>query len=62
MPHSPETLQVFPNDYTFHDGRLFCGESAGHGVDIDENLAAKYPYNPKQLPIARLEDGSMWDW
>src|SRR5215475_3123632 len=62
MQHSPETLQVFPHDYTFHDGRLFCGESPGHGVDIDEKLAAKHPYNPKQLPIARLEDGSMWDW
>src|SRR3954471_8574933 len=62
MHHSPETLQVFPNDYTFRDGRLFCGESPGHGVDIDEKLAAKYPYNPKQLPIARLEDGAMWDW
>ena len=29
---------------------------------IDEKLAAKYPYNPKQLPVARLEDGTMWDW
>mgnify|MGYP006175809611 CR=1 FL=1 len=28
----------------------------------DEKLAAKYPYDPKQLPIARLEDGTMWDW
>jgi mannonate dehydratase len=62
MHHSPETLQVFPHDYTFSDGRLFCGESPGHGVDIDETLAARYPYSPKQLPIARLEDGSMWDW
>jgi mannonate dehydratase len=62
MRHSPETLQVFPHDYTFRDGRLFCGESAGHGVDLDEALAARYPYSPKQLPIARLEDGSMWDW
>ena len=62
MHHSPETLQVFPHDYTFRDGRLFCGESPGHGVDIDETLAARYPYSPKQLPIARLEDGSMWDW
>ncbi len=25
-------------------------------------LAAKFPYSPKQLPIARLEDGGMWDW
>jgi mannonate dehydratase len=62
MRHSPETLQVFPNDYVFRDGRLFCGESPGHGVDLDEKLAARYPYSPKQLPIARLEDGSMWDW
>jgi mannonate dehydratase len=62
MHHSAQTLQVFPHDYTFKDGRLFCGESPGHGVDIDEKLAAKFPYSPKQLPIARLEDGSMWDW
>jgi len=25
-------------------------------------LAAKIPYSAKQLPIARLEDGGMWDW
>jgi mannonate dehydratase len=62
MHHSQQTLQVFPHDYTFKDGRLFCGESPGHGVDIDEKLAARFPYSPRQLPIARLEDGSMWDW
>jgi mannonate dehydratase len=62
MQHSEETNAVFPHDYYFRDGRLHCGESPGHGVDIDEALAAKYPYSPKQLPIARLEDGSMWDW
>jgi mannonate dehydratase len=62
MHHSAETLAVFPNDYTFRAGRLFCGESPGHGVSIDEELAAQYPYSPKQLPIARLQDGTMWDW
>ena len=62
MQHSAETLQVFPHDYTFKEGRLFCGENPGHGVDLDEKLAARYPYSPKQLPIARLEDGAMWDW
>jgi mannonate dehydratase len=62
MKHAPETDAVFPHDYTFKEGRLFCGETPGHGVTIDEDLAAKYPYNPKQLPIARLEDGTMWDW
>ena len=62
MKHCQETDDVFPHDYTVRDGRLYCGEKPGHGVDIDEKLAAKYPYSPKQLPIARLEDGSMWDW
>ena len=62
MRHSPETDDVFPHDYSFRDGSLHAGEMPGHGVDIDETLAAKYPYAPKQLPIARLEDGSMWNW
>jgi mannonate dehydratase len=62
MKHAEVTDEVFPHDYTFKEGRLYCGESAGHGVTLDEKLAAKYPYNPKQLPIARLEDGTMWDW
>ena len=62
MFHSDETNAVFPHDYTFRDGRLHCGETPGHGVTIDEKLAARFPYAPKQLPIARLEDGSMWDW
>jgi mannonate dehydratase len=62
MFHSDQANEVFPHDYTFRDGRLHCGESPGHGVGIDEKLAAKFPYAPKQLPIARLEDGSMWDW
>jgi mannonate dehydratase len=62
MQHSEETLAVFRNDYVFRGGRLFCGESPGHGVSIDERLAERYPYSPKQLPVARLEDGSMWDW
>jgi mannonate dehydratase len=62
MIHSQETDDVFPHDYVFRDGRLYCGESPGHGVTLDEKLAARFPYAPKQLPIARLEDGSMWDW
>ena len=62
MFHTDETNEVFPHDYVFRNGRLHCGETPGHGVDIDEKLAAKFPYAPKQLPVARLEDGTMWDW
>jgi mannonate dehydratase len=62
MQHAPITAEVFRSDYSFKNGRLFCGENPGHGVTIDEDAAAKFPYQAKQLPIARLEDGSMWDW
>ncbi len=62
MRHTALTDAVFPHDYRFEAGLLFPGEMPGHGVDIDETLAAKYPYEPKQLPIARLEDGTMWNW
>lgn len=62
MRHTPETDEVFPHDYRFEDGHLIVGEAPGHGVTIDEELAAKFPYKPMQLPVARLEDGSMWNW
>ena len=62
MRHTPETDEVFPHAYTFEDGYLHPGDTPGIGVDIDETLAVKYPYDPKQLPIARLRDGSMWNW
>ena len=62
MRHAEETDAVFPHDYRFEDGYLICGETPGHGVTIDEDLAAKYPYDPASLPVARLEDGTMWNW
>ena len=62
MRHTGETDEVFPHDYHFASGELFCGETPGHGVDIDEALAAKYPYKPAYLPVARLSDGTMWNW
>jgi mannonate dehydratase len=62
MFHTDETNEVFPHDYVFRGGRLHVGDAPGHGVDIDEKLAARFPYAPKQLPVARLEDGTMWDW
>ena len=62
MRHSPETDAVFPHDYSFDRGDMICGNAPGHGVDVDEALAAKYPYKPMQLPVARLEDGTMSNW
>jgi mannonate dehydratase len=31
-------------------------------VDIDEQLAARFPYNTAYLPVIRLVDGAMHDW
>jgi mannonate dehydratase len=62
MRHSAETDAVFPHAYSFNDGALHPGEAPGHGVDIDEKLAAEYPYRPASLPINRLEDGTMHNW
>jgi mannonate dehydratase len=62
MHYTAETDAVFPHAYTFSDGYLYPGDVPGHGVDIDEKLAAKYPYDPAYLPVARLPDGTVWSW
>ncbi len=63
MPHSELMLSVFPHDWRFDQGMLYCGESPGHGVDIDEKLAAQYPYQRAYLPVNRLQhDGTLHSW
>lgn len=62
MRHTEATDEVFPHAYTFKDGLLYPGETPGHGVDIDEELAKKYPYKRAYLPVNRLEDGTLFNW
>jgi mannonate dehydratase len=63
MRHSDETDAVFPHAYTFKDGFMHPGDAPGHGVTIDEALAAKYPYQRAYLPVNRLQqDGTLWNW
>jgi mannonate dehydratase len=62
MRHMAETDAVFPHAYRFEGGALYPGDAPGHGVDIDEKLAAKYPYQRAYLPVNRLRDGTMWHW
>ena len=38
------------------------GEAPGLGVDINEELATRYPYHRAYLPINRLLDGTMHSW
>jgi mannonate dehydratase len=62
MPHTGETDAVFPHAYVYRDGAMHPGERPGLGVDIDETLAASYPYQRAYLPVARLDDGTMHSW
>ena len=63
MRHTEETDAVFPHSYKFADGMLVPGDAPGHGVEIDETLAAKYPYQRAYLPVNRLaHDGTLWHW
>ena len=62
MRHTPETDAVFPHAYTFESGAMHPGDAAGLGVDIDEVLAAAYPYDPAYLPVNRKLDGTVHSW
>jgi mannonate dehydratase len=62
MRHTALTDEVFPHQYRFESGYMHPGEAPGLGVDIDEKLAAKYPYRRAYLPVARKLDGTITDW
>jgi mannonate dehydratase len=62
MVHTRETDAVFPHAYSFKEGFLYPGDVPGFGVDYDESLAAKFPYQRAYLPVNRKEDGTMFNW
>ncbi len=62
MPHTDETDEVFPHQYRFKDGMMYPGDAPGLGVDLDEKLASKYPYQRAYLPVNRKLDGTLSDW
>jgi mannonate dehydratase len=62
MPHTADTDRVFPHAYTFAEGAMHPGDAPGLGVEIDEALAATFPYDPACLPVARRADGTLHDW
>ncbi len=62
MQHTDETNKVFPHSYSFENGFMHPGDAPGLGVNIDEALAAKYPYQRAYLPVNRKLDGTMHSW
>ncbi|MBN1401074.1 MAG: starvation-sensing protein RspA, partial [Anaerolineae bacterium] len=57
------TQEVFPGCPEVHDGCMWCNEQPGWGVDINEELAAKYPFPDHPLngawPEIRRWDGTV---
>jgi len=62
MPHTADTDRVFPHAYSFAGGYMHPGDAPGLGVDMDEALAERFPYERAYLPVARREDGAVGDW
>jgi len=62
MRHTDDTDRVFPHRYRFESGAMHPGDAPGLGVDIDEALAAQYPYEPAYLPTNRTLDGTVHSW
>jgi len=58
----PVVHEVMPGAPTFYDGYLHVTDAPGLGVDVDEDAAARYPYDRAYLPMTRRADGAMMDW
>jgi len=62
MLHNAETEELFPHAYAFLQGHMHPGEEPGLGVDINEEMAARFPYRQAYLPVNRKEDGTLFHW
>jgi mannonate dehydratase len=53
--------EMFPGTPVVRDGYMYANDLPGLGIDIDEELAAKYPvddYRVQEWTQTRLPDGS----
>ncbi|MBT0769641.1 D-galactonate dehydratase family protein [Kineosporia sp. J2-2] len=62
MQHGARTNEVFEQSFTFREGMLHPGEQPGLGVTLNQEEAAKHPYQRAYLPFNRLADGTVHDW
>jgi mannonate dehydratase len=62
MLHDERTNEVFGPTVEFAGGGLRPSQEPGLGINFDEQLAEKYPYEPAYLPTNRLLDGTVHDW
>jgi mannonate dehydratase len=57
-----QVQEVITGGPTFQNGYLTVTDAPGLGTDVNEALAANYPYQRAYLPTTRRLDGSVHDW
>jgi mannonate dehydratase len=62
MRHTDKTNEVFQHSYEYKDGYLYPSDKPGLGIEFDEELSKKYPYERAYLPVNRQEDGTLFNW
>ncbi|MDV7144830.1 D-galactonate dehydratase family protein [Tropicimonas sp. TH_r6] len=59
---TPECDALFPSEHRLEDGLFHVSDAPGLGVDFNEEEAQRYSYEPGSLPVARLQDGTLWNY
>jgi galactonate dehydratase len=64
LPRSPEWVKdlFYGDDIVYKDGYAQLPTKPGLGCDLDENVAAKHPYEEEENPHYVYDDGSVSDW
>ncbi len=57
--HPELAYEVTPGACELREGHLYPNERPGLGIDLDEALAAKYPYQRAFMPLLRRADGTV---
>ncbi|MEM9324955.1 MAG: D-mannonate dehydratase ManD [Bacteroidota bacterium] len=62
MGYADLTMEVFRLSHPFERGHFTMSDAPGLGVEMNFDLAKKYPYERAYLPINRLEDGTLHNY
>ncbi len=56
--HPEAAYEVTPGACEMRNGALYPSDKPGLGMDLDEDLAARYPYQRSFMPLVRRADGT----
>ncbi len=62
MGYSEQMLEVFPHSWRFDEGYMHRAMNRGWVFLSMRNWRRNIRMTPAYLPVARLEDGTLWNW